>query len=198
MEKIGKKTLWQLARELSLESLELVHLIGWTWSPAVIAKTHQLYQGAEEALCGIMAHLTLAEVMALYAAFGAEELARGPVNLFQKLICETDVNVFLTFRAVCSDEYEALKEMMGICSVGREEGNGGVCHSRTRGRAESMGVLHTDKNLGHFRRECSRNIRILLSKRVGHDFELRSPGYAKVCRRVSAAHLWDCDRLPLP
>ena len=42
--KVGKKTLWQLARELSLESLELVHLIGWTWSPAVIAKTHQLYQ----------------------------------------------------------------------------------------------------------------------------------------------------------
>ena len=62
-----------------------------------------------------MAQITLAEVIALYAAFGAEEIAVGPVSLLEQLLGDTDVNVWLTFRAVCNDNYEALQEVMTLC-----------------------------------------------------------------------------------
>ena len=113
----GKKTLELLAREKELEVLEVVHMLGWTWSPAIIARRYQLDPEVSSALPGILAKVTLAEIMALFIAFGVDEFANGPVRLFELLLGgETDVNAFLTFKAICNNHYPALQEMMRLCS----------------------------------------------------------------------------------
>ena len=68
----GRKTLGQLAREKELETLQLKHLLEWTRSPAIIAKTNQLDPEVGKPLPGIPYQVTLAEVLALFEAFGAK------------------------------------------------------------------------------------------------------------------------------
>ena len=114
---IGKRTLEFFARGQNLETMEMIHLLGWTWSPVILAKVYQLDPEVSGALPGILARLTLAEIMALFVAVGPEEFAAGPIRILELLVGETaDINVFLTFRAVCSDHYPALRELMRLCS----------------------------------------------------------------------------------
>ena len=74
----GKKTLELLARERELEVLEIVHMLGWTWSPRIIARVYRLDPEVSSALPGILAKLTLAEILALFVAFGSEEFRGWP------------------------------------------------------------------------------------------------------------------------
>ena len=92
-----------------MEVLEVVHLLGWTWSPAIIARRYQLDPEVSSALPGILAKVTLAEIMALFIAFGADEFANGPLRLFELLLGgETDVNAFLTFKAICNNHLSSI------------------------------------------------------------------------------------------
>ena len=114
---VGRRSLEFFAKEQKLETMELIHLLGWTWSPVITAKVYQLDPEAGSSLPGILARLTLAEVMALFVTFGPEEFAAGPIRMFELLIGEsTDINTFLTFRAVCNDHYAALRELIRLCS----------------------------------------------------------------------------------
>ena len=139
----GKKTLELLARERELEVLEIVHMLGWTWSPRIIARVYRLDPEVSSALPGILAKLTLAEILALFVAFGSEDFAAGPVRLFELLLGgETDINAFLTFKAVCNNHYPALKEMMRLCS--RSERKGDIDQAiRTREDALNQWVFST-------------------------------------------------------
>ena len=113
----GKQTLSQLARKKKLETLELVHMMAWTWSPVVITRTHQLDLEVEKALLGILEQVTLAEIVALFVAFRQEEFVAGPVRLFDLLLgSKTETDSFLTFRAICSNQYPAIQEMIKLCS----------------------------------------------------------------------------------
>ena len=61
----------------NLETMEMIHLLGWTWSPVILAKVYQLDPEVSGALPGILARLTLAEIVALFVAVGPEEFGSG-------------------------------------------------------------------------------------------------------------------------
>ena len=60
----------------------------------MIARTHQLDLEVEKVLPGILEQVTLAEIIALFVAFGPEEFAAGPVRLFRVTAGTQDHRLF--------------------------------------------------------------------------------------------------------